>query len=178
MDSRDKERSDQFFRLFMASQKRIYSYILMLVSNCNDADEIMQETSAVMWQKFDDFTLGTNFGAWAVKIARYEVLNYCKNKRRGHVLFDGEMLDLFAGPAENMTEDVDERLQALQTCLTKLNSRDRRLIQMHYEGGYTIKGVAESLDRSVQGMYKVMNRIHNSLLKCIRRRMVSEETAC
>jgi len=177
MDDGAKERSDQFFRLFMASQKRIYSYILMLVSNSTDADEIMQEASAVMWQKFDDFTLGTNFGAWAVKIARYEVMNYCKKKRKGHILFDGETLDLFAGPAEKMVEDIDERLGALQTCLTKLSKRDRRLIQMHYEGGHTIKGVAESLDRSVQGMYKVMNRIHNGLLKCIQRRMISEETA-
>ena len=94
------------------------------------------------------------------------------------MIFNGEMLDLFAGHAETMVEEVDDRVKALRQCMAKLSKRDRRLIQMHYEGGHTIKGVAESLDRSVQGMYKVMNRIHNSLLKCIRWRMVSEESSC
>ncbi|AQT68479.1 Sigma-K factor [Anaerohalosphaera lusitana] len=174
----DKERSDLFFKLFMANQKRIYSYILMLVPNCNDADEIMQEASAVMWQKFDEFEQGTNFGAWAVSIARFEVLNYTRKRKNSHVLFTGDMLDLFAGRAETVSGESDERMKAVQKCLEKLSKKDRRLLQMHYEGGLTIKGIAQSLDRSVQGMYKVMNRIHNSLIKCVRWRLVSEDSAC
>ncbi|MBI9017508.1 MAG: RNA polymerase subunit sigma-70, partial [Phycisphaerae bacterium] len=56
-------------RLFLDHQKKIYSFILMMSPNWCDADELMQETSAVMWQRFDTFEVGTNFVAWGIKIA-------------------------------------------------------------------------------------------------------------
>jgi DNA-directed RNA polymerase specialized sigma24 family protein len=39
----------------MLNDKSIYVYILSLVSNTNDADDIMQETAAVLWRKFSEF---------------------------------------------------------------------------------------------------------------------------
>ncbi len=58
------QRGERFMRLLLANQQRIYGLILALVPNWNDADDIMQETSAVMWAKFDDYEAGTDFAAW------------------------------------------------------------------------------------------------------------------
>jgi len=168
------ERTKLFFSLFMANQKRIYTYILMLISNAVDADDIMQDTATVMWQKFADFKAGTNFGMWGVRIAHNKILDYRKKKQHSRVHFSETRFRLFAEHAEASIKRVDERLEALRHCLDKLKSSDRRLIELHYERGVTVRSVAERAGRSVQGLYKVMARIHNGLLKCINRRLAAE----
>ena len=46
--SMDSEKGKEFVRLLLANQNRIYAFILTLVSNWSDADDVMQETAEVM----------------------------------------------------------------------------------------------------------------------------------
>ena len=59
---------EEFTRLLLENQKRIWGLVLSLVPRGSDADDVMQETCAVLWRKFDQFEAGTNFGAWALRI--------------------------------------------------------------------------------------------------------------
>jgi len=72
----------EFVTLLTAQQARIYAYILSLVPNFNDADDLLQDTTKLMWEKFDDFVLGTDFLAWGKKIAYYQIMDYYRNKRK------------------------------------------------------------------------------------------------
>lgn len=168
-------KSDNFFRLYLQSQRRIYAYILMLVPNCSDADDILQQSSSIMWEKFDTFEPGSNFGAWAVRIAKYVILDHYKKKRRSHLIFKGELLESFAESAIDSLRHIDERLVFLKKCVGELSDEDRKLIKIRYEQGLKIKEIAHHLSRSVHGLYKTMNRIHNLLLNCTRRKMLAEE---
>ncbi len=51
---------------------------------------------------------------------------------------------------------------------------DRDLLRRRYETGATIKSVAEAVGRSVEGMYKAMRRIHETLRDCVERKIKSE----
>ena len=86
MDSNSK-RTEVFLSLLMANQRRINSYILSLVPNFSDADDIMQETITVMWRKFEGFEIGTDFAGWGLKVAYYCILNYRKNKGKDKLVF-------------------------------------------------------------------------------------------
>ena len=57
----DLAREHRFLQLFLAHERRIYSYILALVPVWADADDLLQQTSVVLWQKLDQFEPGTNF---------------------------------------------------------------------------------------------------------------------
>src|SRR5579872_6953512 len=87
------DRGEQFVRLFLQNQKRIHGLILALVPRSPDADDILQEASAVLWQKFGEFKLGTNFAAWALRIARYQVLAYYTSQKRQRARLSDESLD-------------------------------------------------------------------------------------
>ena len=52
-----------FTRLFLRNQKRIAGLIFSLVPQGAEADDVMQETCAVMWRKFGEFAPGSDFGA-------------------------------------------------------------------------------------------------------------------
>ena len=42
-----------FLRLFLQNERRLYAYVLALLPNRADADDVLQEASLVMWDKFD-----------------------------------------------------------------------------------------------------------------------------
>jgi len=56
-------------------------------------------------------------------------------------------------------------------------SRDRTLIRRRYESGAAVQMVAADLGRSVQAVYRALNRIHLALLDCIQRTLRAEARA-
>ena len=79
---------EEFARLFSRHARRIYAFIMTLVFSHHDAEEVFQNTSVVLWNKFGEFRPGSNFFAWASRIAYFEVLNLMKQQRRGPMLSD------------------------------------------------------------------------------------------
>ena len=55
--------------LMTRHQRQIFSYIYTLVPNRPDAEDLLQETSLVICEKFREFEVGTDFVAWACQIA-------------------------------------------------------------------------------------------------------------
>src|SRR5947199_7816436 len=76
-----------FLRLFLQNERRLYAYIVTLLPNRTDADDVLQEASLVMWDKFDDQHPPDDFAAWGCRIAYYKVLDFCKKRHRSRVLF-------------------------------------------------------------------------------------------
>ena len=63
---------------------------------------------------------------------------------------------------------------ALAACLEKLPEKDRTLVSQRYLEGATTKTVAATVGRSVDAVYKSLQRIRSALLACIRRTLVLE----
>jgi len=164
----EMDRGAQFVRLFLQEQRRLYALILALVPRGADADDILQETSAVMWQKFDEFQAGTNFAAWALRIARYQVMAYYSTRRRQQARLSDETLDAVVDRLSLRGEREDARSSALDGCLGDLPEPDRKLIELRYRSGASVEDVARSSGRSVEAAYKALHRAHDRLLQCMR----------
>ena len=68
MDSRNpncERQTKDFLVLFQQHERQIYGYILSLVPNIASADDISQNTSLRLWERFDQFDPNKDFGAWA-----------------------------------------------------------------------------------------------------------------
>ena len=153
MDSNSK-RTEVFLSLLMANQRRINAYILSLVPNFNDADDIMQETITVMWRKFEGFELGTDFAGWGLKVAYYCILNYRKKKGKEKLVFSDNIFQQIKEIAKQKQANTDERINYLRRCIEKLKSADQRFLKARYELNYDVKSLAVQLDRSIQNVYK------------------------
>jgi RNA polymerase sigma-70 factor (ECF subfamily) len=160
---------EEFLRLFLAHQRRLYAYILMLLPRHADADDVFQQTCITLWKRRGSFERGTNFNAWASRVAFNTVLNFRAKLARERVRFDEDLLARIAARAEEMGNELDERRTALSRCLEKLPANDRNLLERRYEPGVTIKSLAAAVGRPVEGMYKAMRRIHAALSGCIDR---------
>ncbi len=61
--------SESVLRLYTQHQRWLYGYLTAILGNPNDAEDVMQEFSVVMWQQHEKFQLGTNFVSWLSVIA-------------------------------------------------------------------------------------------------------------
>ena len=69
-------RREEFSALLARVDRALFAFVFALAPNRNEAEELLQETRVVLWEKFDDVAPGTNFLAWAYSVARLEVLKY------------------------------------------------------------------------------------------------------
>src|ERR1700742_2789675 len=111
-----------FVALLTQNQTRLFSYVLSLVGNPTQAEDVVQEANAVLWEKRAQFTPGTHFQAGMFKIAYLQVMAYRQRRSREKMLFDSEALSELAKESGSSTERIDEKQQALWQCMEKLST--------------------------------------------------------
>lgn len=158
-------------------QASMLAYILSLHPDRSDAQDILQETNVVLWQKIDDFRAGTNFKAWAFRIAYLQTLAHFKRNKRGNWLgFSSELVETLANEAEPLLSDFEYRHTALRHCVQKLPEQDRRIVRAHYESGQPLAAVSSEVGRSIGALKQVLFRVRRTLRTCIEKQL-SEGTA-
>lgn len=160
--------TEHFISLFVQHERRVYAYIVSLLPDLVEAEDILQETSLVLWQKFSEYEPGSNFLAWACAIARHKTLQHMAKKKGLEVIFSDDVIEVIAKQAAIESTTLDRRHRALAQCMEKLSERDRDLVQRRYADGATVQGVSQQVNRSVDALYKALSRIHESLFNCVR----------
>ncbi|QDU60308.1 ECF RNA polymerase sigma factor SigH [Planctomycetes bacterium Pan216] len=169
----DFRRTGEFVRLFSECAQRLYAYILTMTGHDASTEDIFQETSVLLWQKFDDFEPGTDFLAWACRIAYLRVLNHWSSRRRSPVSFS----DAHPGIAEDvaaMSERLDAELKALADCYQALPPAERELVDRRYAPGVKTREIAEAIGKPLSTVYRMLNRVHDMLFACIERKLLEE----
>lgn len=174
MDLDSKNKNEFFAEMFSLNYRHIMSFIYTLVPNSSDADDIMQETARVMWEKIDDFEVGTNFVAWALTIAKYQVLSYRK-KYHSKVPFNLDLIETLSQEAEDPPLQNHHRLDALRRCLQKLDQKDRKLIFYRFEKRFTAKMLSKQIGVAMNTIYRNESRILHRLLNCVQKTLRTTE---
>ncbi len=168
------ESVDAFVRLLSQNQRRIFLYVMSLVPNFNDAEEIIQETNLVLWREFARFELGTNFTAWACKVALHQVLAWRKRVKRNRLEFSPVFLEAVADDARAAAEELEERSQCLARCIERLPAERRQMLRMRYSDGLAIEAMARQLERTEEAVYRALSRIRRELHDCVTRTRLME----
>lgn len=87
---------DEFVALLTSSQRRLCGFICTLVVDLADAEEVLQETNLTLWQQADRFEPGTDFMAWACRVAHFKVLKWRDARKRQRSHFDEDVIEVLA----------------------------------------------------------------------------------
>jgi RNA polymerase sigma-70 factor, ECF subfamily len=171
MSSNSTERTERFVQQLTGCQTRLYAYILMLLPNHDDAADVLQETNLVLWRKADEFVEGTQFGAWACRIAHFQVLARLRDAKRDRLVFDPQLLGDMAAEAESLSAEMDERRRVLRLCMIRLTDREREMLGRRYDLGRSVKEIAVEFGQSPGAVATNLYRIRNDLLLCIQKNL-------
>lgn len=158
----------EFVQLLTSHQGRLYAYVFSMLGNADQARDVMQETNAVLWQKATDFKLGTNFAAWMMRTAYYQVMAHRQKQAREKLVFDDELTANLAAAAAKKNESVELRQALLEDCITRLSDHHRDLIQARYQDGFELASIAETMDRSTNAIKQALFRARAALIDCVK----------
>lgn len=162
---------EQFMEQFLSHQRQLYHYLLTLVPRRQDAEDLLQETSKTLWEKFHEYESGSNFFAWGAKVAHLKVLNFRRLQRHRDQILDPDVFDLLADEGADEAEHYHAaQKEALDNCLKKLRQWDRELIQARYSQIGSGE-LAQQLGRPASSISNSLSRIRATLFECVRRQV-------
>jgi len=172
----DARRRDAFARLFAQHQRWLYGYLMTLLANPADAEEVFQEVCVVLWREYEKFQLGTNFVSWVSVIVHHQVHRFRRQQRRGGWTLSEQAIEAVASETAERFDVFEARRQALAGCIEGLSDNDRQLVgQCYSDRKVSFKRVANELGRPANTVYKALGRIRRVLYDCIERKLAAEE---
>jgi len=143
-----------------------------------DVEEIAQRTFVAAYSRLQDYSVGTNFGAWLFTIARYQLKTETTRLRRiadYHARYRLNLLELeLQRRQDEPPEHQVMRLDHLQTCLESLGEHLRRFVTWRYDERIPLEVMAERSGRSVAAVKKQLWKLRKKLHDCIEDKMIGE----
>ena len=164
----DRSASQQrFLSLFLRSEREIFRYVAALVPNVADAEDIVQQTALVLWEKFESYDPNQPFTPWACRFALNKTKQWIERRQRWHALLEGGLVEELAQRREELRPEIETRLKHLEGCFNKLPAEQRSIVEGYYYRRDGIEKVAERSGRTVAATYKILQRIRQALQLCI-----------
>ena len=163
-----------YVTLLQSNEAALRCFIRSLMPSWNDVDDVMQEVSLVLWEKFEEFDQSTNFLRWAYVIARFKVMNFCSKKGRERLHFDNDLLELMAAECEEEEDMRKAEEKAMWSCMEDIPESRKMLLLNSSRKGVTVKSIAEELGKTPKSLYRTLDRLKENLLKCIQGKLREE----
>ncbi|QDT67086.1 sigma-70 family RNA polymerase sigma factor [Calycomorphotria hydatis] len=164
----DSRRKSLFTNEFASSYWQVYAYVLTLVPQGNDADDVMQDVAVVLWEKFDEFEPGTSFGNWARAIAFRVARAFARKKTKslGYGL-DEDVLRQLAQVQSGTSELLELRQAYLNECLDRLSADDRNFVFACESKHGSVAELARQQKKPQRKLYHRLDRIRQRLAACV-----------
>ena len=164
----------EFLRVFLANEREIFRYVAVLVPPTADAQEIVQQTAVVLWEKFDQYDASRPFAPWACRFALNIARQWMARRQRWKALLDRGLAEELALRREQLRPEFHARLEHLDHCLQKLSEKQRILIDGYYFEQSGVETLARQAQQTVGAVYKALQRIRRQLRECIERSLQGE----
>ncbi len=157
-------------RLLLANRTMLLAYINVITGDPTLTEDVFQEVSIVVMEKFAMVENSDGFRPWARTIARFQSLKAVNKRRANRVVLASEAIDRLDQAWEERDRD-DPRaasVAALERCIGKLTPRARQLVQLRYHQELSGQDIADRLRKPLNTIYVAISRIHRTLADCVR----------
>lgn len=164
-------------QLWTGAQPSVSGYVHAVVPDFATAKDVLQETALVLFRRFSEYDGERPFLAWALGVAKFQVLGYRRDEARSFLTFEPDLLERFTEQWATSAPEADRRAGALQECLEGLEGRAREVVRMRYFEELTAEAIAKRSGANGAAVRVMLQRIREQLRECISRRMQSESRA-
>lgn len=148
-------------------------------AGCDQAllDDVWQETMIVAWRKLDEFDRSKPFGPWLRGIAARTLMANRRSATRFVLTDDVEALEYLNQRLERINslsgDTLDEKLDALRDCVSKLTTSDRECIELRFREDLMPAAISERIGIALETIKKRLFRAKQQLQTCLERKLSS-----
>ncbi len=146
-------------------------------AGCDDAllDDVWQETMIVAWRKLDEFDRSKPFGPWLRGIAARTLMASRRTASKFVLTDDAEALEYLNERLERVSclsgDTLDEKLDALRDCVSRLTASDRECIEMRFRDDLMPAAISERVGIALETIKKRLFRAKQQLQTCLERKL-------
>lgn len=141
---RDQRDEIAFRDLYRALSPKLLGYLQKRGMQRDGAEVVLQETFVTIWQKADQFDpTRANASAWVFQIARNKMIDRFRGEKKP-LPADLEILSEQHEPDTADTVAIQDDIEALQTALGKMKSKQRDIIEKAFLGEMTHSEIQEA----------------------------------
>jgi RNA polymerase sigma-70 factor, ECF subfamily len=165
----------EFLALLVKHEPGLRAFARVLLPDWDLVDESLQEASVTMWQKRGQLQSADGFVPWAKVILRFKCLKQLEKLRQRRPLLSNEILETLAARDESRSAiEVTQRGRALHACLNQFSAEHRELLLAPHGSNDSVVAIAQRQAKSPNALYKLLGRLREQLVDCIRRRLAEE----
>ena len=161
------QRTRQFLLLLGQHERRLRAFILSLVPNWADADDIGQEVKIRLWEQFDSYDPAKDFGVRRGRSPTIRSSVIARSNARECRRMSDKFVEAIAQEASRLADELDAGQQALKDCFEKLPAAKRELLVQYYSGQRTTREIAADLRRSFDATRQTILRTRIALRECV-----------
>jgi RNA polymerase sigma-70 factor, ECF subfamily len=163
-----QDREKLFIDLYSSYKEKIYRICYGYIYEKEQVDDLFQEIMINIWNSLDRFRGDSSVGTWVYRVAVNTALLYNKKTKfyaRTNLLVNEYNINT---PENDTAEnrEIEERLQLLARCISRLDKKDRLIITLILED-LSYEQVAEITGISAGNVGVRVNRIKKKLLATI-----------
>jgi len=165
---------DAWSALVSTTLRPIYRLCASYAPSAAEAEELCQEVYFKLWENLHRYKSGSNFMAWAWRVAKNLIIDSYRRARREReaAWLDPEIIDHL--PASDDPHEETERRQRLRliaTSLRQISEELASLVLMRDFAGMSYKEMAEATELPLGTVKSRLNRARLELATSVRRRV-------
>ncbi len=147
---------DYFTEIIKRNKNLVYSVVLKMVNNHDDANDLSQEIFIKIYKNLDKYFPDFKFSTWVVKIATNHVIDYRRKKKYELISIEDIQYKLVSEktPEQNCLEK--ENRLALNNLVNNLPDIYKIPIVLYHQQGFSYQEISEAINEPLS---KVKNRI-------------------
>jgi len=165
---------DAWSTLVNTTLRPIYRLCASYAPSAAEAEELTQEVYFKLWENLHRYNTGSNFMAWAWRVAKNLIIDSYRRARREReaAWLDPEILDRLPG-SDNPHEQAErrQRLSLIGVALRQLDEELASLVLMRDFAGMSYQEIAAALDLPLGTVKSRLNRARMELAIGVRRRL-------
>jgi RNA polymerase sigma-70 factor (ECF subfamily) len=149
----------------------VYTLVIRIVKDKEDAEEIAQDVFVKSYQKLNGFKGDSKFSTWLYKIAYYASLDALRRNRKQIRIENIEQLH--DGDMESVQDALDylhdeERKKVIRNALLKLNEVERTIMTLYYFEEISLKEISKIVNLTADNVKIKLFRSRKKLFSILK----------
>lgn len=175
MATKQTAHKNAFKELTYPHMKLVYNVALKYTGNVFDAQDIVQETYLMAFNKFHQLKEPSRCKPWLLRILRNNFLKTCQKDKNRQQLSETDYIDFLKNHikqknAEELVVDKSD-INMLEAAITKLPLRYREVLTLYYMDDMLYRDIADALDIPMGTVMSRLTRAREGLKKNLLKQM-------
>ena len=168
----DQREIEELTLCWTAAQRVVAAFLRTFVRDPHENEDLLQRVAIVVVRRFSEYDRSRSFAAWAIGIAKREVLAHRRRSSADPHIFDDALIQQVARTYQSsLAANGSELRDALERCLEKLKGHARQAVELHYAQGLKSCEVAKEVGMGHGAVRMLLSRTRQALHQCIEHRL-------